>query len=129
MAIDGLSSTAALIAALRTDAARKSGSSQRLHSPASKGTHQAAANARPEMAVLRRELVDMVKGVDPDDAQAVRAIRPQMIKAILLWEFGARVREHTEWRPMMDGIVKTMEADTHEYETFVALIKYLQSHK
>lgn len=129
MAIDRLSSTAALIAALRTDTTRKGGSSQKLHSPASKGTHQAAANARPEMAVLRRELVELVKGVNPEDSQAVRAVRPRMVKAILLWEFGAKVREHPEWRPMMDGIVKTMEAESAHSETFVSLIRDLQSHK
>lgn len=127
MAIDRLSSTAALIAALRSDATRKNAASA--SSSATAKTPERSSAGRPSVAQLRLELADMVKEVALDDAEAVRQVRPRMVKAILLWEFGANLREHPEWKPMMDNIVQTLEADAHQNDQFVALIRDLKARK
>lgn len=127
MAIDRLSSTAALIAALRSDATRKNAAST--SSGGAAKTSQRPATGRPDLAQLRLELTSLIKDVALDDAEAVRMVRPRLVKAILLWEFGASLREHPEWRPMMDNIVQTLEADPRQNEQFVALIRELKTRK
>lgn len=125
MAIDRLSSTAALIAALRSDATRKNSASA--SSGATARTPERPAAGRPSIAQLRLELAALVKEVSLDDAEAIRNVRPRLVKAILLWEFGANLREHPEWKPMMDNIVQTLEADPRQNEQFVALIRDLKA--
>jgi hypothetical protein len=125
MAIDRLSSTAALIAALRSDATRKNSAST--SSGATARTPERPAAGRPSIAQLRLELAALVKEVSLDDAEAIRNVRPRLVKAILLWEFGASLREHPEWKPMMDNIVQTLEADSRQNEQFVALIRELKT--
>ena len=127
MAIDRLSSTAALIAALRSDAPRKNSSST--SSGATAKTLERPASGRPGIAQLRLELGALVKDIALDDTEAIRRVRPRMVKSILLWEFGANLREHPEWKPMMDNIVQTLEADSRQNEQFVALIRELKKHK
>lgn len=125
MAIDRLSSTAALIAALRSDTTRKNAASA--SSGATAKTPDRPGTARPSLAQLRLELAALVKEVALDDAEAVRQVRPRLVKAILLWEFGASLREHPEWKPMMDNIVQTLEADSRQNDQFLALIRELKT--
>lgn len=127
MAIDRLSSTAALIAALRSDATRKSSAGSSAGATAK--TSERAAFGRPNIAQLRLELASLVKDVALDDAEAIRQLRPRMVKSILLWEFGSNLREHPEWKPMMDSIVQTLEADAHQKEQFLSLIRELKTRK
>lgn len=125
MAIDRLSSTAALIAALRSDATRKNSAST--SSGATAKTPERPAAGRPSVAQLRLELATLVKDIALDDAEAIRQVRPRMVKSILLWEFGASLREHPEWKPMMDNIIQTLEADSHQNDQFLALIRELKT--
>lgn len=127
MAIDRLSSTAALIAALRSDATRKNSAST--SSGASAKTPARPAAGRPTIAQLRLELATLVKDIALDDAEAIRQVRPRMVKSILLWEFGTKLREHPEWKPMMDNIIQTLEADPGQNDQFVALIRDLKRRK
>lgn len=125
MAIDRLSSTAALIAALRSDTTRKNAASASAGATAK--TPDRPGTARTSLAQLRLELAALVKEVALDDAEAVRQVRPRLVKAILLWEFGANLREHPEWKPMMDNIVQTLEADSRQNDQFLALIRELKT--
>lgn len=127
MAIDRLSSTSALIAALRSDALRKGHIGRSGQGVAAKTPGRASTPSRPAIAQLRRELVDMVKDVALDDAEAVRKIRPRMVKAVLLWEFGPGLREHPEWQPIMDSIVQTLQADPAQDERMAALLRELKA--
>jgi hypothetical protein len=40
----------------------------------------------------------------------VQAVRPRVFRAILLWEFGAGLREHPEWQPMLESITSNLAA-------------------
>lgn len=125
MAIDRLSSTTSLIAALRAEVTRKGERTTqpgRLRTPA-----KAAPNTRRhDAAALKRELVEIVKHVSPDDRDAVDAARPRVARAILLWEFGAELREHADWQPMLDEIVQTLEASERHQTQFAELIRQLR---
>lgn len=129
MSIDRLSSTAALIAALRGDATRKSGANQSTSSATTPTASRHPAKGRPDIAKLRSELAKMVKDVRLDDAEAIRELRPRMVRSILLWEFGPRLREHPDWRPMLDNIVRTLESDPSQLEGFVTLVGELKRQK
>lgn len=125
MAIDRLSSTATLIAALRAEVTRKG---ERAIQPGRSTTPaKTAPNARRhDAAVLKRELAEIVKHVSPEDRAAVDAVRPRVARAILLWEFGAELREHADWQPMLEEIVRTLEGSERHQNQFAELIRQLR---
>ena len=91
MSIDKLNSTASIIAALRGESSDRSERTRRKNTQTS-DSQEAAPSKRGDIKVLRQQLVDLVKPVSLDDKEAVRRIRPQMIRSILLWEFGPALR-------------------------------------
>lgn len=125
MSIDRLSSTAALIAALRTRGTRRGEAGARTAKTA-KTDSQAAASRKATVASLRRQLVDLVADVVPGDEEAMHRARGKVVRAILLWEFGPELREHAQWQPMLETLVATLEADPGQRENFASLIADLQ---
>lgn len=128
MAIDRLSSTAALIAALRADASRRTEGARRRDRPPEGGRTESPRPSGPrDVDALRRQLVDLVRGKDIHDPDTVRRLRPAVVRQMLLWEFGAELREHPEWQPMFDGIVAALEADPGQVRRFETLLSDLQA--
>lgn len=87
-------------------------------------TQQRAATRDPQ--VLRRELIELVRGIDVDDPDAMQAARRRVIRVVLLWEFGNELREYGEWQPMVERLQATLEgSDTHlaEFMKFVRSVK------
>jgi hypothetical protein len=124
MPIDKAGPAAGLIAALRSEM------SQRKERTASSGTRETRdpapiASAR-DSKVLRKQLADLVAPVSIDDPAAVRAVRPQIVRAILLWEFGAALRDHAEWQPMLESITSNLEASFEHEAQLLALISELK---
>lgn len=126
MSIDKLGAASGIIAALRAEVGQRSERAQRKPESQAESAEQAPAQRR-DVAVLRRQLAEIVKSVDARDPDAVRKTRPKMVRAILLWEFGPALREHPEWQPMLESITSTLEAQgaAHEVE-FVKLIESLK---
>lgn len=125
MSIDKLSSAAAIIAAMRAEL------SQRSERTAEKGarraeTPESPAPARADIQVLRKQLAEIVKPVALDDPAAVRTVRPLVVRAILLWEFGPNLREHPEWQPMLESITGTLEKNDPNAAQFVKLLAELK---
>jgi len=124
MSIDRLSSTSALIAALRAEMKRKGERAQ--------GSDKAAL---PERATtrdpkqLRRELADIVKGVDINDEDAMKHARTRVIRAALLSEFGSGLREYSEWQPMVETVAQTLERSDAHREAFIRMVRSLQLRK
>ncbi len=113
MSIDCLSSTSSLIAALRSEIARKS---ERARDGSRSESASRAPSARDAQA-LRRDLAVMVKDVDVDDDAAMSQLRSRVIRAVLLWEFGSQLREYSEWQPMIETLAATLErSDAHRAE-------------
>ncbi|HBZ46959.1 MAG TPA: hypothetical protein DEO93_06750 [Stenotrophomonas sp.] len=126
MDVNRLSSTIALISALRRDVVVKGG----VATPAAAmqdGVSATARGAAGSMPQLRRQLTELVKGVDLADPVAVRQTRSHFVRTILLWEFGPSLREHPEWRSLMDGVESALDsANNDEQAAFLQLLTSLQ---
>lgn len=85
-----------------------------------------APGQRPDVTVLRRQLVDLVRNEAVEDPATQARLRPRVVRAILLWEFGARLREHPEWQPMLEAIDASLAADEAQREQFAALLADLK---
>jgi hypothetical protein len=125
MPIDKLGSTSAIIAAMRAEMNRRT---ERTAGKDAKRTEtpDMPAPVRGDVKVLRRQLAEIVQPVSIDDPEAVRAVRPQVVRAILLWEFGSQLREHPEWQPMLESITHTLEKHDPHQAQFLQLLTELK---
>jgi hypothetical protein len=124
MSIDKLSSAAGIIAALRAEMNQRS---ERTGQKGTKRTEKPAqAVARGDVKALRRQLAEIVKPVSMDDPAAVRQVRPQVVRAILLWEFGPALREHPEWQPMLESVTQNLETHPPHEAQFLKLLSDLK---
>lgn len=116
MPIDRLGPTSQLLAALRAEISRVAPA--RSASTASK----TSVTAR-DPAVLRKEVKDILRGVAIDDEPAVSDARRRFVRAVLLWEFGPQLREYSEWQPMLDTLVATLERSEVQRNAFATLVR------
>ncbi|KMM75640.1 hypothetical protein ACP93_10180 [Xanthomonas sp. NCPPB 1128] len=128
MAIDRLSPTAALIAAIRGEAVKRGGVGK---PGAASKTHTAAAEQqgrgdRPSVAQLRSQLSDLVASVAAEDPAAVKRIRPALIRTVLLWQFGPQLRERPQWQALMERIEQELDRRDPMMQSLGALVRDLQ---
>lgn len=126
MSIDRLSTTASLIAALRSELSRKTERVGGKNTPASEETPPPACTGKRDLAALRRDLAEVLKDVPAGDAEALDAARPRVIRTILLWEFGSELREHSQWQPMLDSLVQTLQTDESHRQAMSRLLSELR---
>ncbi|MFT3806735.1 hypothetical protein [Arenimonas sp.] len=124
MSIDKLGSAASIIAALRAEMTQRNERGGR--KAATRSEADPPARAVRDVQVLRKQLAEIVKAVDVRDEAAVHAVRPQVVRAILLWEFGAELREHPDWQPMLNSITRTLESQPAHQLQFSKLIGELK---
>jgi hypothetical protein len=125
--LNRLTSTAALISAIRRDVTSRTGMVAKAAKSDSVSKGETTGRGAPAMAVLRRQLAELAREVDVGDPVAVRQARTRFIRAVLLWEFGPELREHPEWRPLMEGVEEALAARGENGDTeFVALLVSLQ---
>lgn len=124
MAIDRLTSASSLLAALRAEISKRterSPRSDRLHDDAVlNGTRP------PDPAALRRDLSSIVADVPLEDEASLRDAHRRVVRAVLLWEFGAELREHADWQPILDELSATLAGDESHWAAFRELVKGLQ---
>lgn len=123
MAVDRLSSLSTLMAALRSEVSRKS--DRPLQSIPAKTVDRAAdrkSGARHDTDALRKEVAGIVRDVDAADPDAMGKARTQMIRAMLLWEYGPQIREHPEWQPMLEALNRAIESSPSLSDEFLRLI-------
>lgn len=124
MPIDKLGQASGIIAALRAEMSQRK---ERAGKNDAKRAETPAAQAAPRDAkVLRKQLADIVKPVALDDPEAVKAVRPQVFRAILLWEFGAGLRDHSDWQPMLESITTNLAASPAHEAQFLTLLTELK---
>lgn len=116
MPIDRTSLPTPLIAMMRAELSRRG-------ERARAGNSGAPASAPPSPRSLRAEVAGLVRGVDPQDPVAMRAARRRVIRAVLLAELGAELREYSQWQPMLDTLVDSLEANEEHREAFQTLIR------
>lgn len=124
MSLEKLGSASAIIAALRAEVSRRSERA----AGKSPGHEESAALAAPprDVKVLRRQLADIAQAIPLDDLQAVRQARPRIIRAILLWEFGASLRDHPDWQAMLESVTATLERHPPHEAQFLELLTELK---
>lgn len=128
MTIDRLSALSAQIAALRAEMSRKSGESRSVRAAEHSGeSHAKERVTSRDPDALRKQLMDIVRGVPMDDADALGHVRMRVVKAVLLWEFGRELREHEEWQPMVEKIAGSLAMDEGFRSAFNRLIAELQA--
>lgn len=125
MPIDKLNSTASIIAALRGESSERGERTRRKNTPTS-DSQESVPSKRGDIKVLRQQLVDLLKPVSLDDKEAVRRIRPQMLRSILLWEFGPALRDHPDWQPMLETITQSIEKHPAHEANFLKLLSDLK---
>jgi len=119
---DRVSSSSSLL-----DLARALGISRKKRAGAAKtrsGSAQPAARAH-DSTILRKQLIDLLYGIDPNDDAAVETIRRPVLQEILLWEFGSDFRQHPEFAPMLDRLEQTLIADPRAQARLSRLIRQL----
>ncbi|HBK46545.1 MAG TPA: hypothetical protein DDZ67_08965 [Xanthomonadaceae bacterium] len=126
MDVNRLSSTSALISALRKEVVARSGAAGR---PATtRETNASQAQGAPSTVQLRRQLVELARDVDLRDEAAVRQTRSRFVRTILLWEFGPGLREHPDWRGLMEGVEQSLDGAVAGGDpAFIQLLKSLQA--
>lgn len=111
------------MAAMRAEIARKSGRATDSSKPGL-ATNPAATRGAHS---LRREMAAIVEGVDIEDEEGMKSARRRMVRAVLQHEFGSELREYSEWQPMVDTLVSTLEASEAHRTEFRRMVKSLKS--
>ena len=75
---------------------------------------------------LRQRLHELAADADLADEQSMRQARTQVLREILLWEFGSEFRKDSQFTPMVDAIGKTLDADPAFQQRFVDLMADLR---
>lgn len=125
MPIDKLNSTAGIIAALRGESSDRGERTRRKNTETS-DSQEAVVSRRGDIKVLRQQLADLLKPVSLGDEEAMRRVRPQMIRSILLWEFGPALRDHPDWQPMLETITQAIEKNPTHEANFLKLLSDLK---
>jgi hypothetical protein len=129
MGIDKLGSIANAISLMRGEMKRRV-SSQTTSSMQS--LDETAAS--PEAVVhdiegLKTELLQLVVGVDVTNQDDIDVVKPKIIRAILLWEFGQSLRNHPEWSVLMERIQTVIESMPDHKNQFKKIISEIKSIK
>ncbi|WP_158601693.1 hypothetical protein [Solilutibacter pythonis] len=114
--------TSQLLAALRGEMVRKV---ERTGNPRKAGKARTVALGHDRQA-LRNELTEIARQADLADEGSQRMARRRMVRAMLLWEFGPELREHAEWRPMLEAITQALEGSPLHLAAFSLLIDKLR---
>ena len=115
-----------MIAALRAEAARKSGKPREERAGSASDVRDEVKVSGRDPQQLRREVAELLKGISPNDSDAIDAVRPRVVRAILLWEFGSDFRDHPDWAPMLETLVKTLESSPEHQAQFARMVRDLQ---
>lgn len=135
MSIDPLSSLSVHLARLRTEHAEKDGKSRRKRTvedredPVADAISESFRNANREAGSLRSVIAEIVRGANDRGDGNDDALRSRVVKAILLWEFGPSMREHPEWKPMIETIMRAMDNDDRFSISFSRMIEELSLDK
>lgn len=124
MSIDKLNSISGLIALSRSESGRKAGSTEAYSK--SSNSADTPLSKRGDVKELREHLADLVKNISIKDKEAVEALRPQVIRSILLWKYGADLREHPEWNSMLESINELIKSHPASEENFLSLLRELK---
>lgn len=124
MATNRITPSSSLIDMLRTLAQKRSREPEHVAQPGGLESNRPAkpVSGKHEVQILRQRLHELANTVDPNDAQSMQHARNQVVREILLWEFGSDFRTDSQFLPMVETIGKTLETDAGFHQRFVELI-------
>jgi hypothetical protein len=128
MGSDRITPSSSLLETLRALARERTQDVQRgtkTGKPAPKDT-QVQVTAKHDVQALRSRLHDLAAETDLSDAPSMLQARSQVLREILLWEFGSDFRTDSQFLPMVDAIGKTLDADPALQQRFVNLMTDLR---
>jgi hypothetical protein len=79
-----------------------------------------------DVQALRQRLHDLAAETDPDNAQSMLQARTEVVREILLWEFGSDFRTDSQFVPMVQAISRTLDADPAFQQRFLDLMADLR---
>ena len=82
----------------------------------------AMEEARHDVQALRQQLRALATDVDTTDERAMRQLRNNTVREILLWEFGNDFRTDSQFVPMMETINQALDADPTMQQRFAGLV-------
>ena len=130
MPTDPISSSSSIIETMRALTRDCAGGAVRSDKAASSNTttsgKEAGVTPAKRSKELRQRLSVLAAGVDAKNPASLASAREPALREILLWEFGSDFRKDSQFLPMVDAIVKTMDADPSFQQRFAELIVGLQ---
>jgi hypothetical protein len=123
MSLGPVGSSSSLVALLKAELASDTRRRTTGKAGAASSSRSEAGAARPS---LRPQLIEAVKNIDRTNPDAVKQARRRIIRAVLVWQFGPDLREHSQWAAMLDAIATTLEQDAGHLAQFDALLAELQ---
>jgi hypothetical protein len=131
MPTDPISSSSSIIETMRALARDRAGGATRNDkaAPANTATSGKEAGLTPakRSKALRQRVSALAAGVDTNNPVSLASAREPVLREILLWEFGSDFRKDSQFLPMIDTIVKAMDADPGFQQRFAELIRVLKS--
>lgn len=128
MPTDRISPSSSLVETLR---ALARGRTQNTHRSGQSGKPDPNLPPNPaapkhDVQALRQRLHSLASEADLANEQSMRQARTQVVREILLWEFGSDFRNDSQFMPMVDAIGKTLDADASFQQRFVDLMADLR---
>jgi hypothetical protein len=120
MSTDRISPSASLVETLRALTQGRTQDTQR--SLASDKPDAGRITPKHDVQMLRQRLRELAAEADLADEQSMRQARTQVLREILLWEFGGEFRKDSQFTPMVEAIGKTLDADPAFQQRFVDLM-------
>lgn len=118
MTIDKPSSVAGTISTMRGELRRRIGQSAASKTVFGGESTNIKDSMLHNLSDLKSELIELVDSIDINNQAAMDAIKPKVIRAILLWEFGQSLRNHSEWQTLLDRIQLGLESDSRHDNYF-----------
>jgi hypothetical protein len=128
MAPDRITPRPPLIETLRA-LARKRTQDTGINNQTNLGTRNDSTISEPvkhDPQALRKRLKDFAMNVDVADEISMMQARGNVVREILLWEFGTDFRTDAQFVPMVDAISATLNADPQYQQRFIDLINDLR---
>ncbi len=129
MTIDKPSSVAGTISTMRGELRRRIGQSTTSKTALAEESARINDSALHNLSDLKSELTKLVDSIDINNQAAIDAVKPKVIRAILLWEFGQSLRNHSEWQTLLDRIQLGLESDSSHDNYFRDIILELKQAK
>jgi hypothetical protein len=128
MSTDRISPASSLVETLRALARERTQDARRSGAPGKPDPNGPQKPIAPKhnVQLLRQRLHGLAAETDIANEQSMLQARAQVVREILLWEFGSDFRNDSQFLPMVDAIGKTLDADPAFQRRFLDLMADLR---